>query len=116
MPNTNNVYGYFTSRSNLEKLASIFKRRLSDHNVNIVVNKSHYDGTQSIQLNGDKIEFDSTLFNNEGRYSFNGAVAGSESEIYEVVNEIFTILKEHKFKPVFEVYNESFECIAEFKS
>jgi hypothetical protein len=114
LPDTNNVYGHFSSHANLEKLAAILRRRLFFDEDEVTVYKSSFDGCQTIRITNQIAEFESTKFDNEGTYSLNGAVAGSEKEIFDFVSNLFTVLKQHGYNPVFEIYDEWFNCIKEF--
>lgn len=116
LPNNNNVYGYFTCNTNLEKLAAILRRSMAAPDLVVSVKKSAYDGTQTISLSSQSWEFESTKFDNEGRYGFNGLVAGNKPEVCAVVEEIFSILNLHEYQPVFEVYDDAFDCISEFSA
>jgi len=113
-PDTNNVYGYFSSHANLEKLAAILRRKLFFDEDEVTVKKSSFDGHQTIRIKSQMAEFESTKFDNEETYSLNGVVAGSEKEIFDFVLKLFTVLKQHGYNPVFEIYDEWFNCIKEF--
>ena len=113
MPHTNNVYGYFTSNTSLVELEKTLKTRLTS--VSVFLEKSSFDGTQTIKLQNQQLEFESTKFNNKGVYSFNGAVAGSLPEVIEKVKVLFSVLKHNNYEPKFEIYNSQFECVHEFK-
>jgi len=114
MPHTNNVYGYFTSNESLVELEKTLAIRLPS--LSVRVEKSNYDGTQSIKIEDKNLEFESNKFNNTGVYSLNGAVAGNSNEVIETVKELYSILKQYKYEPKFEIYNSQFECIHEFKT
>lgn len=114
LPVNNNVYGYFICNTNLEKLAAVLQRSISTPDLIVSVTKSRYDDSQTIFLSSQNWEFDSRKFDNHGKYALNGAVAGDKTKVCAVVNEIFTILNRHDYQPVFEVYNDAFDCIAEF--
>lgn len=114
LPDTNNVYGCFSSHTHLEKLAAILQRRLFFNEGEVTVKKSGFDGHQILYITTQMAEFDSTKFDNEGTYSLNGAVAGSETEICHFVLNLFVVLKQHGYNPVFEIYDEWFNCIKEY--
>ena len=113
-PHTNNVYGYFTSNESLLELEKILRIRLPT--LSVVVEKSSFDGTQKIKLQNQDLEFESNKFNNEGVYSFNGAVSGTPKEVQEKVEKLFLILRKNNNEPKFEIYNNQFKCIHEFKT
>lgn len=115
-PYINNVYGYFICNTNLEKLAAVLQRSISTPDLAVSVTKSKYDGSQTISLSSQNWEFQSRKFDNNGKYKFDGAVVGDKSEVCVIVQEIFTILNRHNYQPEFEVYNNAFECIAEFNT
>ena len=115
-PDQNNVYGSFVSNKDLNILAEILKREITDSLTEITVRKSSYDGVQTLFIESDKIDFETRKLDNEGIYSLNGAVAGSEEEIKKSVGELYIILQRYKYSPEFEIYNSNYECIGEFNA
>jgi hypothetical protein len=114
IPDYNNVYGYFFCSHNLEKVAKILMYRLSLNTENISVKKSQFDGTQKMRILSDRAEFEVDKAKEENKYLFNGAVAGSEEKVYHYTQELYKILNESGYPSAFEIYDEDYNCIAEF--
>jgi len=116
IPDTYNVYGYITSHESLEELASIIRRRLVSEENEVVVTKLLIDSKQALQIKSPLFEYEITKYNNEGKYSLKGAVAGNKEEICNIVKEVYEILAQHHYKPKIEVYDSNFNCIEEYNA
>ena len=116
IPDTYNVYGYITSHKSLDELATILRRRLDIEKSEVVVKKLEADGRQTLQLKNPLSEYEVTKFNNEGKYSLKGAVAGNKEGICKMVKEVYELLDQHHYKPKIEVYDQDFNCIEEYNT
>ncbi len=60
---------------------------------------------------GTGLDFESTKFEEENDYGFNGAVAGNQETVESVISELYAILNRHGYDPRFEIYDSDFNCI-----
>ena len=113
IPDYNNVYGCFVCSDNLEKVAKILMSRLNLSAESISVKKSQFDGTQKMRISSEKAEFEAYRANKENEYLFNGAVAGTEKEVYHYTKGLQKILNQSGYASRFEIYDEDDNCIGE---
>lgn len=108
IPINNNVYGTFICNHSLDNLADSLKYRMKLNDDQIWIKKSALDGTQTLKIKASSFEFESTKTKNYDEYFFNGAVAGTNDQVIELVRELHKYLQQAGYKAKFEVYDEQF--------
>jgi hypothetical protein len=116
LPDRNNVYGLLIGANRLSELASLLQHELDVGDLDIGVKVSQFDGTETLSLNAEFLEFKAYPTGSGGEVLFNGAVAGDSSEVCAFVEKLYEILRENDFWPTLEVYDENRKCVAEYKA
>ncbi|QDV15471.1 hypothetical protein Pan153_00850 [Gimesia panareensis] len=102
IPDSNNVYGCITS---LDGLAFVRDAVNKLEEVNeACISVSGYDGSESLILRSDLIDFESEPLEN-GQHLLNGAIAGTINEIISFVSKLSHTLSEAGIEHHFEIYN-----------
>ncbi len=78
IPDGNNVYGHIVTPRGLEPVLVALRSLLTDGRV--WLKTSGYDGTMTLHLETDTLDFVTTPLGG-GRHLFNGGVAGSTDEV-----------------------------------
>jgi hypothetical protein len=115
-PVCNNVYGYLSCKGSLERVADTLRYRLNLDSAQVSVKKSQFDGTQTLRIVTEMADLETTKVEEPNLYLFNGAVSGSEPEVYNYIAALHAILAQGGFESSFEIYDESFECVKVIKA
>ena len=110
-PDYNNVYGHVIAPNGLTTVLENVRGTAGVRKAGIKV--SGYDGSESLILSGDLIEFESEPIEND-EHLLKGCIAGTIEEIIIFIGQLSHALSEAKLDHHFEVYNEEQILIKEF--
>jgi hypothetical protein len=116
LPERNNVYGTLQCNDQLNEVADIVRLVMSLAESEVHIKTSGFDDSQKILIRSARAEFDGYFADTNGKLLFNGAVAGSVDEVTRLIQEVHGALNAAGFAPKFEVYDNAFNCVAEFNS
>ena len=114
LPEQNNVYGHLQCAHGLSEPAKVLRYRLGLGEDQVHLQKSQFDGSQRLHICSERADFEIYRAREENAYLFSGAVAGTEQEVCDFVRELHAILDQNGYPARFEIYNPSYQCIAEF--
>jgi hypothetical protein len=116
LPSLNNVYGSIFSMTGLEKIAEILRNYLGLSKTEVYVYKGQFDGSQTLYIRTEKyeFEFEPRTGREENTWHITGSVMGDRSEILNILQYLFEPLRRNGFGSKFEIYDRSFNCIAEY--
>jgi hypothetical protein len=116
LPSPNNVYGALFSTTSLQKVADVLRSRLGLTAAEVFVCKSEGESHETLYIKTAEYEFDTHQVGEANIWSFSGSVAGNRSEILMLLKYLFDPLHFAGYKTKFEIYDEEFNCIAEYRS
>lgn len=114
LPSPYNVYGFIFSTTGLEKIAEILRNYLGLSQAEVYIYQSQFDGSQALYIKTVRYEFETRTTKEENTWHINGSVTGDRSEISNILQYLFEPLRRNGFGSKFEIYDRSFNCIAEY--
>ena len=113
LPDRHNVFGLLECTDRIEELAQCLQVHMGFSDSEVWVKTSGFNGAKSLIVRAERADFDAYYTGDEGELLFNGAIAGSPNAVLGIVEKLHAALKDHGFKPRFEIYNDDNLCVAE---
>ena len=103
LPDANNVFGEIIAPCGLVPVRRAIEQAFEG--VRTSVYRSQYDGSESLRLQADCFELESTP-DSGCQHFFNGAVGGSPDDIAEFATRLAATLEAAGVSSVFEIYDD----------
>jgi hypothetical protein len=104
LPDTYNVYGYISCGDKIAVVKDLFLRTYGLSSESVILLQGVLK-VESISMEAEINRKDSK------RWSLNAAIPGDPNQVTDVINQIAQQLYWNGIGSVFEVYNDSFECV-----
>jgi len=104
MPEGNNVCGILTAPDGLVPVLRAIEATVTDGRVWIY--RSQFNGAETLRLQSESVDFESTPLNEGHQHLFNGGVAGTLDEVCSVVCQLSFVLSEAGIEHSFEISND----------
>jgi hypothetical protein len=111
LPPVSNVFGYLHSRIGLGPVATVLHSRLGMSSDEVRVKRSAFDGNETLRIETSTCSLETRPSPTVGTWQFNGAVAGSPEEIFQILLPIVHNLKWAGFSAHFEIYDATFSLV-----
>ena len=113
LPPVSNVFGYLHSNVGLQPIAFTLRSRLGLTATQVWVTRSSFDGTETLRMETLTCRLETRTAQSPDMWLFNGAVAGAPDEICESLLPIVQNLRWSGFSATFEIYDDTFQLVAE---
>jgi hypothetical protein len=113
LPAASNVFGYLGSSIGLGPVAAALCSRLGMSPDEVKVYRSGFNGAETLRVETSSCSLEAHPAQLADTWHFNGAVAGAPHEIFATLLPIALQLTWAGFSARFEIYDESFEFVAE---
>lgn len=104
MPDGNNVSGIITAPDGLEPVLRAVAPSVTDGRVWIY--RSQFNGAETLRLQSESVDFESTPLGEVQQHLFNGGVAGTLDEVCSFICQLSYSLFQAGIEHSFEIYDD----------